>query len=63
MEYIKLNTFDGCTFEGFKIAHQRELPKKAILHICTYDSEFNNYNIYLSFSKRANKTFILKTNI
>lgn len=63
MEVIKINTFDGSTFEGFKIAHQKELPKSAVLHVCTYDENFNNYNIYLSFNKRGNKTYILRTKI
>jgi hypothetical protein len=61
MEVIKIETFDGNTFEGFEIKHQRELPKKAFLHLCTYDEQYNNYNVYRSVAKKSTKIYILKT--
>lgn len=61
MEIIKINTLDGETWEGFKISHQRELPVNSILHKCAYNEQFENYNIYLKFSKRGTKTYILKS--
>jgi DNA replication protein DnaC len=63
MNIIKINTLDGNTFEGFKINSQKELPKKAFLHLCTYDEKYNNYNIYRSVSKKGTKIYILKTKI
>lgn len=63
MDTIKIETIDGNTFEGFKINHQKELPKKAFLHLCTYDEQYNNYNIYRYVAKRGTKIFILKTKI
>jgi hypothetical protein len=61
MDYIRLDTFDYNTFEGFKINHQRELPKKAFLHLFTYDVNYNNYSIYKCINKKSTKTYILKS--
>jgi hypothetical protein len=61
MQYIRLDTFDYNTFEGFKINHQRELPKKAFLHLFTYDIHYNNYAIYRYVTKKCTKVYILKS--
>lgn len=59
MSALKIETFDGNTFEGFKISHPKELPKSAMLHCYTYSIDYNTtYSIYRSYTKKGTKTFI-----
>ena len=59
MEYIKTTTHEGQNIEGFKIKHQSQLPKKAILFNCYYTNDYKEMTVYKSYSKTKIKTYIL----
>jgi hypothetical protein len=59
MEYITATTHEGQSIGGFKISHQKELPKKAILSNCYYTNDFKEMTVYKSYSKTKVKTYIL----
>jgi hypothetical protein len=59
-EYITIKEFNGQTKSGFEITHQSQLPKAAKLDRCTYDENYNSYNIYCMIGKTSIKYYILK---
>lgn len=61
MDTVKIDSICGETWEGFKITHQRQLPKKAKQYKYIYDEDLNIYSIYLSVAAKSTKIYILKS--
>ena len=59
-EIIKVNSIDNSTYVGFKLNHQRELPKSAKIYKCGTEIEtLNDFNIYKKVSKKEIKFYII----
>tara|TARA_R110001632_G_scaffold228497_1_gene363711 strand:- start:432 stop:647 length:216 start_codon:yes stop_codon:yes gene_type:complete len=61
-EILTVNSINGDSYVGFKLNHQRYLPKSASLYKC--DMEFNTFkpfNVYKKISKKDVKFYIVFT--
>ena len=59
-EITEIQSLDGNIYNGFKLKHQKDLPKSAELYKCETESDtLNSFNIYKKVSKKEIKFYFV----
>ena len=59
-EITEIQSLDGSIYNGFKLKHQKDLPKSAELYKCETESDtFISFNIYKKVSKKDIKFYFV----
>jgi hypothetical protein len=59
-EITEIQSLDGSIYNGFKLKHQKDLPKSAKLYKCETESDtFISFNIYKKVSKKDIKFYFV----
>ena len=59
-EITEIQSLDGSIYNGFKLKHQKDLPKSAELYKCETELDtLNSFNIYKKVSKKDIKFYFV----